>query len=88
MNDNRNWKPVDEILHIKWGKLSSDDPVSLSDRQRENDRKRALPFRIEVVDGNEPLRCDFDNVIITNENRSRIRDGLCLDCEGAEENDE
>ena len=85
MNSNkRDWKPVDKTLSIKWGKLSSDDPVSLSDRQREDDRLRALPFRtvyIEVTDGNEPTPCVFCSDPITEANRGHEHDGHCVLCE-------
>ncbi len=84
MNSKCVWKSIDEALTIQWGKLAGDEPVSLSARQQDADKNRALPFRtvyIEVVDGNVPIPCDFCSMPITDANRSYKHDGLCVLCE-------
>lgn len=56
MNNERKWKTVDQALHIQWGKLAGDEPISLSARQRDADKSRALPFRTVYI----PTDGDFD----------------------------
>ncbi len=70
---------IDKALSIEWGKLAGDMPVSLSDRQREDDHARTLPFR---------GRCQTCNVILTWANHSSRYNHACLECELSEARDE